>query len=266
MNNTSTTTNTRTPPLPTRMDGTRHRQETPTPPNLFVETIKVMVEGRVYRVPSYHLLTSRMIREGLQIVHGDDTERSIDLTFHANREDFENLIEVLYPSNITFDKSPRGRIWLSALKLATRLEMKATRAASIYAIMHNAVGDMGTMEKVLVGQAHGVPSLFCQGCEEFVLRSDTPTIAELLLLKGPGARLMLLREERIQMQLQGVRRCFDAAKRVGEVFKEDLEKLEDIEKRMSAGGRRSSEGSVNGSCPRDLDASKERITKRARMN
>ncbi|KAJ3510398.1 hypothetical protein NLJ89_g4698 [Agrocybe chaxingu] len=266
MNN-SSTSDTRAPPLPTRLDGTRPRQETPTPSNLFVETIKVIVEGRIYRVPSYHLLTSRMIREGLQIIHGYDAEETIDLTLLANREDFENLIEVLYPSQITFDRSLGGRVWLSALKLATRLEMTATRAASIYAIMHNAVVDMSTMEKVLVGHAHGVPSLFCQGCEESVLRSDTPSLAELLQLKGLGARLMLLREERLQIELQAVRERFDAAKRVGEIFKEDLEKLEEIERWMAAGGRRSSEGGVNGeSCPRDVDESKEQIAKRARMN
>ncbi|KAJ3510560.1 hypothetical protein NLJ89_g4607 [Agrocybe chaxingu] len=209
-------------------------------PNLFVETIKVRIEDRTYRVPAYHLLASPIIQDGLEKPLVVDTERSIDLTAYSSKEQFEGLIEVLHPSSITFDRSPRGKVWVSALLAATRLKMKAVRATSIQAILHGASGTMTPLEKLLTGHRSSVSSLFCQGCEELVNQPATLSISELKFLHwgGMGSRIMLLREERLQMELvralaHGAGKDFDVAERVREMFAEELEKVREIEGKMS---------------------------------
>ncbi|CAA7260416.1 unnamed protein product [Cyclocybe aegerita] len=209
-------------------------------PNLFIEAMKVQIEDRTYRVPAYHLLASPIIQDGLERALMVDTERSIDLTAYISKEQFEGLIEVLHPSSITFDRSPRGKVWVSALLAATRLKMKTVRATSIQAIFDGAGGPMTPLEKLRTGYRSSVSSLFCQGCEELVNQSATLSISELQFLNwgGMGPRIMLLREERLQMELvralvHGAGKDFDVAERVREVFAEELEMVREVEGKMS---------------------------------
>ncbi|KAJ3510559.1 hypothetical protein NLJ89_g4606 [Agrocybe chaxingu] len=210
---------------------------TPMAQNLFVETINVKIWDRSYHVPAFHLLESPHIRDGLQMGRGDSGERTIDLSNHASKEEFEALIGVLHPSTSAFDQSPRGRMWLRVLDIATRLVLKPARAAAIHAILSGAAGNLTPVEKLLLGHQHAIPTLFFQGCAETIFRTDIPTPLELqqLYVDGIGARIMVFREKRVRVAMVDAKSktpvtvwsLYYSIESVKEAFADILKKLED---------------------------------------
>ncbi|CAA7260417.1 unnamed protein product [Cyclocybe aegerita] len=209
---------------------------TPMVQNL-VDTINVKIWDRSYRVPAFHLLESPHIRDGLQIGRGDSGERTIDLSNHASKEEFEALIDILHPSTSAFDQLPHGRMWLRVLDIATRLTLKPARTAAIHAILSGAAGHLTPIEKLLLGHQHAVPTLFFQGCAETIFRADIPTPLEIqqLYVDGIGARIMVFREKRVRLAMVGAKNktpvtvwslyyCIESVK---EAFADVLKKLED---------------------------------------
>ncbi|KAJ3510551.1 hypothetical protein NLJ89_g4608 [Agrocybe chaxingu] len=261
---------------------------TPMAPNLFVETIRVKIWDRVYRVPAYHLLESPRVRDGLQVGKGNCGERIVDLSYHTNKEDFEALINILHPSTIAFNHSPRGRIWLRVLNSATRLVLKPARAAAIRAILSGAAGILTPVEKLLFGHQNAVPTLFLQGCKELIFRVDIPTVPELqqLYVDGIGSRIMIFREKRMRQAVMctnlkktptTIWMLYAAMEKVDVAFADILERLKERARQLgdvdqgppatmgvpAVLQRKDSGASLR---PQDRDEALDRGVKRARLD
>ncbi|KAL4266138.1 hypothetical protein AB1N83_000518 [Pleurotus pulmonarius] len=185
------------------------------------------VDFVLFRIPSVDSFTHHSLVLGPRIQAG---EKQIDLTGSVSAREFEQLLEVLLPLQVTYKSNHSKERWYLVLKLANTWQIEPLRRCAIQKI-----GWEDTIEHITQGRRYHVAQWVELGYTSFVQRTAPPTAAEAERLGWPVAlKICHLREELAQAKAEanveaqgGAHRPPDVAKRITDVFADELGRIHD---------------------------------------
>jgi len=185
------------------------------------------VEGRLFRVPSYHFFKEspdfvEVYKLSLHVTDGADP---IKLE-KVRQVDFRSLLKALYPLSVSLQLSLSKPEWISVLTLSSEWGFLRLRRMARDEMQRMEL--LTSVEKICLGRELRISSWVMKGFEELVERADTITDDEAIDLDSDFVttvyKLFRMRELRIAGTLPSARQ------KVEEIFKEELERTRREEK------------------------------------
>ncbi|KAF9012719.1 hypothetical protein BDQ17DRAFT_1420066 [Cyathus striatus] len=161
----------------------------------FLDTIVFSVQNTLFKVPRYHFESNSeafsdcfSLPQGDGPKEGDNEENPLRLE-GIDKVDFEHLLEVLYPLNISLNTGKNEAIdvdvtyqprWTSVLKLSTLYRMLALRCLAIERLKD--VVESDPINQIALSRLYKIPEWFEIGCKKLVERGEgiSPSDAERL--------------------------------------------------------------------------------------
>ncbi|KAJ3534856.1 hypothetical protein NMY22_g6738 [Coprinellus aureogranulatus] len=150
----------------------------------FFENVVFQIGGSLYRVPKHGLEKySRSFFPGLFSLpqrENDSTEGVSEENPirppQATEEEFENLLEIIYPLQFTGPPALSKEQWAGVLRLARQWDMPEVAALAITKLNELS---LSPIEKVKLGKAHGVPQWLNEGYASLVGDVSTTSLEAL---------------------------------------------------------------------------------------
>ncbi|KAF9012720.1 hypothetical protein BDQ17DRAFT_1321672 [Cyathus striatus] len=161
----------------------------------FLDAIIFSVQDTLFKVPRYHFESNSetfsdcfSLPQGDGPKEGDNEENPLRLE-GIDKVDFEHLLEVLYPLNISLNTGKNEALdvdvtyqprWTSVLKLSTLYRMLALRCLAIERLKDVVEND--PVNQIALSRLYKIPEWFEIGCKKLVERGEgiSPSDAERL--------------------------------------------------------------------------------------
>ncbi|KAF5320067.1 hypothetical protein D9611_010341 [Ephemerocybe angulata] len=175
------------------------------------------IEGVLHRISrdllirwSQFFLDMFKVPQGPGEKEGDSDENPIRLSGCTNDE-FESLLEVLYPQEDLRHSTLTKERWTGVLKLSRLWEMREVAAIAIEKM---SALELTNVEKINLGKAYGVPTWLEEGYAALVSGTSKPSFAEMQDLGSDTAfRIIWARDENYrEATLAAATRSFTANK------------------------------------------------------
>ncbi|KAF9012718.1 hypothetical protein BDQ17DRAFT_1344506 [Cyathus striatus] len=146
----------------------------------YLDTVVFLVDNCLFKVPRYYLAqNSDIFRATFSLPCTGAVEGSSDdIPFKLegiNRDDFRNLMRVIYPKYPNNSDNLTPAEWISVLKLSTMWNFTDIRKRAIDEL---STAKFDPVEKILLAKVHKIPSWLIGGYNELIRRRESISVEE----------------------------------------------------------------------------------------
>ncbi|KAF5379189.1 hypothetical protein D9615_006037 [Tricholomella constricta] len=147
----------------------------------YLMPITIQVEDCLFKVPRNSFMqNSPIFRDMVSIPQGsisyvEGSSDSHPLKLDVNKEDFRQLLKVLFPLDIPPGKTMSKDGWIAVLRLSSMWEMDKVRELAITNLTSSG---MGSVEKIVLAKEFHVPQWLRSGYQELVNRQEMLSMEE----------------------------------------------------------------------------------------